>query len=115
MRAVCDELDSQRTKIDRADDLDMMVIKVPFRRGHLVPRAVRISTETETIPRTEAIVESIRDELAQHSQALEGSRVRSLKLMCYFEGDAWAPVEVVVYPEFRSRDRRSKRTSSQSK
>ena len=49
MRAVCDELDSQRAKIDRADDLDMLVIKVPFRRGHLVPRAVRISTETETV------------------------------------------------------------------
>ncbi len=44
----------------------------------------------------------IRDELEQYSQALEGGQVRSLKLMCYFEGDAWAPVEVVVYPEFRS-------------
>ena len=49
LRAVCAELDTQRAKIDRADDLDLLVIKVPFRRGHLVPRAVRISTETETV------------------------------------------------------------------
>ena len=62
--------------------------------------------------RTEAVVESIRDELARHPQALEGGRVRSLKLMCYFEGDALAPYEVVVYPEFRSRDRRRKFKSS---
>ena len=40
---------SARRLLDRADDLDMLVIKVPFRRGHLVPRAVRISTETETV------------------------------------------------------------------
>ena len=49
MRAVCAELEAQRAEIDRRDDVDMLVIKLPFRRGHLVPRAVRISTETETV------------------------------------------------------------------
>ena len=57
MRAVCDELDSQRAKIDRADDMDMLVIKVPFRRGHLSRMAKRspvIATLASFTPTAEA-------------------------------------------------------------
>ena len=47
--AVTQALDAQHAELDHRDDLDMLVIKLPFRRGHLHPRAVLISAETETV------------------------------------------------------------------
>ncbi len=47
--AVIQALDAQHTELDDRDDLDMLVIKLPFRRGHLWPRTVIISAETETV------------------------------------------------------------------
>ena len=47
--AVIEALDAQRAEIDNRDDLDMLVIKLPFRRGHLRPRSVLLSAETETV------------------------------------------------------------------
>ena len=47
--AVVQALDAQQVKIDYHDDLDMLVIKLPFRRGHLRPRAVLIGVETQTV------------------------------------------------------------------
>ena len=47
--AVIAALDAQCAELDRRDDVDILVIKLPFRRGHLRPRAVLISAETETV------------------------------------------------------------------
>ena len=49
LRDVSARLTAQRQEIDRRDDIDMVVIKVFFLRGHVEPRAVRISTEREDV------------------------------------------------------------------
>lgn len=52
--------------------------------------------------RIDAILAGIREELERRPNALDGGGLRSLNLQLYFEGETWAPLTVIVRPEFES-------------
>ena len=48
-QAVCDALDVRRAELDHADDLDVLVIKLRFRRGYYRPRTITVRSGKELI------------------------------------------------------------------